>query len=238
MMRGLASFAITLALWQGIVALGLLPAFVLPAPVAVIETALKSRALLATHFAVTLIEVLSGLFIGAILGMSLAVMLQLLPPLRRYADPVLAASQSVPVFVLAPVLTIWLGYGLGPKVAMTVLIVFFPVLSSLTDAMDALPEADLDLARIAGASRWRSVRFLRFPHAQPSLASGLRVAATYAPTGAVIGEWIGASKGLGYLMLMANARSQTALMFAALALILGLTVTLRAGVTALMRRWV
>jgi putative hydroxymethylpyrimidine transport system permease protein len=112
------------------------------------------------------------------------------------------------------------------------LLVFFPVLSALTDAMDAVPEAHLDLARIAGAGRWRTIRHLLLPQAVPGLLSGLRVAATYAPTGAVIGEWIGASKGLGYLMLMANARSKADLMFAALVLVVAMTLTLRALVPA------
>lgn len=227
MIRALMPLVLMVALWQAAVLLLHLPPFILPAPLAVLAEAWSSRTLLATHGLVTLAEVVAGLALGTLFGAASAIALHLAPPLRRMADPLLAASQAVPVFVLAPVLTIWLGYGMGPKIAMTVLLVFFPVLSGLVDAMDAVPEAHLDLARIARASRLRTVLLLRRPHAAAGLRSGLRIAATYAPTGAVIGEWIGASKGLGYLMLMANARSKADLMFAALAVIVALTLALR-----------
>lgn len=231
MTRVLLPLLLLIALWQGAVIALALPPFILPAPLAVLTEGWNSRALLATHGLTTLGEVLIGLALGSALGAGGAILLQLLPPLRRIADPVLATSQAVPVFVLAPLLTIWLGYGIGPKVAMTVLLVFFPVLSSLSDAMDTLPEAHLDLARIARATRWRTVLLLRLPQATQAMRTGLKIAATYAPTGAVIGEWIGASKGLGYLMLMANARSKADLMFAALALIIAMTLALRGAVS-------
>jgi putative hydroxymethylpyrimidine transport system permease protein len=230
--RALVAVAALLLVWQGAVWATGLPPFVLPAPWAVAAEGWTSRAMLAEHGLVTLAEVMAGLGLGGAAGVGFAIAGQVVPALRRWIDPVLAATQAVPVFVLAPVLTIWLGYGMGPKVAMTTLLVFFPVLSALTDAMDAVPEAHLDLARIAGAGRWRTIRHLLLPQAVPGLLSGLRVAATYAPTGAVIGEWIGASKGLGYLMLMANARSKADLMFAALVLVVAMTLTLRALVPA------
>lgn len=232
MRRALVAVAALLLVWQGAVWATGLPPFVLPAPWAVAAEGWTSRAMLAEHGLVTLAEVMAGLGLGGAAGVAFAIAGQVVPALRRWIDPVLAATQAVPVFVLAPVLTIWLGYGMGPKVAMTTLLVFFPVLSALTDAMDAVPEAHLDLARIAGAGRWRTIRHLLLPQAVPGLLSGLRVAATYAPTGAVIGEWIGASKGLGYLMLMANARSKADLMFAALVLVVAMTLTLRALVPA------
>lgn len=226
-MRAVIPVGVLLALWQGAVWITGLPPFVLPPPLAVLHAAWAHAALLRDHALVTGAEVAAGMVIGTVLGTGVAVGLHLWPALRRAVDPVLAASQAVPVFVLAPILTIWLGYGMGPKIAMTVLLVFFPVLAALCDAMDAVPEADLDLARIARAPRWRTVLFLRLPHAMPAFRSGLRVGATYAPTGAVIGEWIGASQGLGYLMLLANARSKADLMFAALALVVALTLALR-----------
>lgn len=229
-MRGLLSVLCLILLWQGAV-LGLaLPPFILPAPLAVLTEGWANRALLFTHSMTTLTEVVIGLVAGAVFGAGAAILMQLFPPLRRIAVPILTASQAVPVFVLAPMLTIWFGYGIGPKVAMTVLLVFFPVLSSLSDAMDTLPDAHLDLARIARATRFRTVLLLRLPQAAHGLRSGLKIAATYAPTGAVIGEWIGASKGLGYLMLMANARSKAELMYAALAMIVALTLFLRGAV--------
>nr|WP_321981771.1 ABC transporter permease [uncultured Cohaesibacter sp.] len=226
-----------IALWQGGVSAGVLPAFILPGPLDVAGTLWSDRALLLTHSLVTLEEVAYGFVIGAILGVGAAILMMLSPVVRLNLRPVLNASQAIPVFVLAPILTLWFGYGLAPKIIMTILLVFFPIASGLLDGMLATPQQSLDMARIAKASRWRELIWLRFPHALPQLAASIRIAITYAPTGAVIGEWIGASKGLGYLMLMANARSRIALMFAALVVIVAMTLLLHRLADHLLRRW-
>lgn len=232
-MSRLAPALLLLALWQGLALLRVLPPFVLPAPLDVARCLVTEAPLLARHGLTTLAEVLAGLAFGGLLGALLALGLQLAPGLRRLSGPLLALTQAVPVFVLAPVLTLWLGYGLGPKIAMTVLLVFFPVAEALTRGMDETPQAALDLGRIAGATRWHAMIWLRLPHAWPSLTSGLAIAVTYAPTGAVIGEWIGAAQGLGFLMLRANARMQTEMVFAALALVVAMTLALRGLVARL-----
>lgn len=226
-----------LALWQLAVSLHLLPIFVLPSPLGVLSALHSNAALLLTNGLITGAEVAAGLLLGLGLGIASAIALLLLPALRPTLQPVLTASQAVPVFVLAPVLTIWFGYGPAPKIAMTVLLVYFPVASGFLDGLLATPTADLDLALIAKAGRWRSFRWLRLPHALPHLAAALRIAVTYAPTGAVIGEWVGASQGLGYLMLMANARSRVDLMFAALLGIVALTLILQRATDHLLRRF-
>ena len=226
-----------IALWQGGVSAGLLPAFILPGPLDVAATLWSDRALLLTHSLVTLEEVAYGFAIGALLGMGAGILMMISPVVRLNLRPVLNASQAIPVFVLAPILTLWFGYGLAPKVIMTILLVFFPIASGLLDGMLSTPQQSLDMARIARASRWRELIWLRLPHALPQLAASIRIAITYAPTGAVIGEWIGASKGLGYLMLMANARSRIALMFAALVVIVAMTLLLHRLADYLLRRW-
>lgn len=226
-----------IALWQGGVSAGLLPAFILPGPLDVAATLWSDRALLLTHSLVTLEEVAYGFAIGALLGMGAGILMMISPVVRLNLRPVLNASQAIPVFVLAPILTLWFGYGLAPKVIMTILLVFFPIASGLLDGMLSTPQQSLDMARIAKASRWRELIWLRLPHALPQLAASIRIAITYAPTGAVIGEWIGASKGLGYLMLMANARSRIALMFAALVVIVAMTLLLHRLADYLLRRW-
>lgn len=226
-----------IALWQGGVSAGLLPAFILPGPLDVAVTLWSDRALLLTHSLVTLEEVAYGFAIGALLGMGAGILMMISPVVRLNLRPVLNASQAIPVFVLAPILTLWFGYGLAPKVIMTILLVFFPIASGLLDGMLSTPQQSLDMARIAKASRWRELIWLRLPHALPQLAASIRIAITYAPTGAVIGEWIGASKGLGYLMLMANARSRIALMFAALVVIVAITLLLHRLADYLLRRW-
>lgn len=214
------------ALWQAVCAAALVPAFVLPPPLRVFETLWQERGLIGQHALTTLAETGAGLALGIGLGITLALAMSLAPRLQRLIGPVLAGAQALPVFVLAPVLVLWLGYGLGPKVAMVALLVVFPVASGLHDGLCATPAPVLDLARIARASKLRTLLWLRLPHALPQGAAGLRIAVTYAPTGAVIGEWVGASSGLGYLMLMANARMRIDLMFAALLVILALTLLL------------
>ena len=122
----------------------------------------------------------------------------------------------MPVFALAPLLVLWLGYGLASKVAMATLIIYFPVTAAFYDGLKRTDPGWLDLARTMGGSRLAVLRVIRVPAALPALASGLRVATAVAPIGAVVGEWVGSSAGLGHLMLHANARLQIDLMFAAL----------------------
>ncbi|WP_010139478.1 ABC transporter permease [Oceanicola sp. S124] len=222
--------------WAAVSLSGLVPPYILPAPQAVAVTLFTDAGVLWPNLLVTLSETLAGLALGLVLGLAAAVAMTLSPRLGRLAGPGLVASQALPVFVLAPVLTLWMGYGPGPKVAMTVLLVFFPVASGLRDGLEATPPAVLDLAQISGASPLRTLLWLRLPHALPHLGAALRIAVTYAPTGAVIGEWVGASKGLGYLMLMANARMKIDLMFAALVLIVAMTLLLNLGTDRVLRR--
>ncbi|MBZ4022833.1 ABC transporter permease [Rhodobacter sp. TJ_12] len=236
-MSRILAFLLPLALWQALTGLGLVAPFILPAPVDVARVLWTEAAVIVPHAGVTLREVLTGLALGLALGVSLAVAMALSSFLSRLLGPLLSASQALPVFVLAPVLTLWLGYGLGPKVAMVVLLVVFPVASGLYDGLCATPEPVRDLARITRAHPLRALIWLRLPHALPHLGAGLRIAVTYAPTGAVIGEWVGASKGLGYLMLMANARMRTELMFAALIVIVAMTLVLNLATSRALRRF-
>lgn len=235
-MKRLLPLLLPLLLWQGLALSGQVPPYILPGPLAVARTLLAESALLWTHLLVTLSEVLAGLALGVVLGAGVALSTSLSPAFERLSHPVLVASQALPVFVLAPVLTLWMGYGPAPKVAMTVLLVFFPVASGLRDGLAATPPEVLDLARLSGASRLRALFWLRLPHALPHLGASLRIAVTYAPTGAVIGEWVGASQGLGYLMLMSNARMKIELMFAALILIVAMTLVLNLTTDRLLRR--
>lgn len=233
LLRGLAAALIALGLWQAVVILAAPPPFLLPGPRRVATALWQNRALIADHAAFTIAEVLIGLVFGAALGALTAIWLAAAPLARSLARPVLVFSQAVPVFALAPLLTLWLGYGLTAKVAMALLIIFFPVTSAFLDGLLATPQGFLDLARCMGATRVRVMTRVRIPAALPALASGLRLAAVYAPIGAVIGEWVGSSRGLGYLMLLANGRAKTDLMFAALLVLALFTVLLHAAVDRL-----
>ena len=232
-----ASLLFGLVIWQTVIFLTGVPRFILPPPALVAETLWESRALIAQHSLITFTEVIVGLILGALLGGLTAIGLAYSKSARELLQPILVFSQAVPVFALAPVLTLWLGYGLGSKIAMALLIIYFPVTSAFLDALMRTPEGWLDLARVMGASKWRLLRHVRIPAALPGLGSGLRLAAVYAPIGAIIGEWVGASKGLGYLMLLANGRAKTDLMFAALIVLALFTVLLHFGVSRFCRRY-
>ncbi len=208
------------AVWQLVVWLTGLPHFILPSPARVAGAFWSNRGLIGEHAAITLLEVLIGLAIGSALGVATAIYLSLSNAAQALLRPILVFSQAIPVFALAPILTLWLGYGLWSKVAMAVLIIYFPVTSAFFDGLMRTPRGFLDLAQTMGASRAAIMLRIRIPAALPALGSGLKLAAVYAPIGAVIGEWVGASRGLGYLMLLANGRAKTDLMFAAM-LVLG-----------------
>lgn len=226
----IASTLVALAAWQALILLTGVPRFILPGPALVAETLWTSRALIAHHTVITAIEVLAGLALGATLGGATAIALAASPLARQLVRPMLIFSQAVPVFALAPILTLWFGYGIGSKVVMTLLVIYFPVTSAFFDALMRTPQAWIDMARLMGAGPGRIMRLIRIPAALPGFASGLRLAAVYAPIGAIIGEWVGASKGLGYLMLLASGRAKTDLMFAALIVLAVFTVLLHAAV--------
>lgn len=222
--------------WWAVVTLAELPRFILPGPDLVFAALWTSRSLIAEHALVTIAEVLLGLGLGAACGFVSAILLAASSLARSLLRPVLVFSQAVPVFALAPILTLWLGYGLWSKVAMALLIIYFPVTSAFFDALMRTPPGWLELARVMNAAPGRILWRIRVPAAMSGFASGLRLAAVYAPIGAIIGEWVGASRGLGYLMLLANGRAKIDLMFAALIVLAGLTLILHAAVDALCRR--
>ena len=233
---GGAAMVLGLAIWQAIIWITGVPKFILPSPFQVAEAAINSRALIAEHAVVTIAEVVIGLLIGAILGAATAIQLASSKTLQRLLLPILVFTQAVPVFALAPILTLWFGYGMTSKIVMAVLIIYFPVTSAFHDGLNRVDSGMVDLARTMGATKGQIMRRIRIPHALPSLATGLRLAAVYAPIGAVIGEWVGSSQGLGYLMLLASGRVKIDLMFASLITLAIITVILHISVGALADR--
>jgi putative hydroxymethylpyrimidine transport system permease protein len=222
------SLLMIVLLWQCVVWISQVPSFILPGPVKVAQAIINNAALLAEHTLITAQEVILGLLLGTILGTLTALLLMSSSAARRYLMPALLLSQTVPVFALAPLLTLWFGYGLFSKIVMTILIIYFPVTSTFYDGLANTPRGYLNLARTMRATPRAILIKVRVPAALPSLASGIRLAAVYAPIGAVIGEWVGSSQGLGYLMLLANGRVKTDLMFAALIVLCLFTIVLRA----------
>jgi putative hydroxymethylpyrimidine transport system permease protein len=225
LMRGAVVFVVMLIIWQAVVWLTGAKPWILPAPLAVAEAWWGNRGLIFDHAVLTGFEIVLGLAVGTSLGCLSALTMAYFRPARRWLFPVLVVSQAIPVFALAPMLVLWLGYGIVSKVAMATLIIFFPVTAAFHDGLRRTEPGWLDLARSMNASRWAILRYVRLPAALPALASGLRVAAAVAPIGAVVGEWVGSSAGLGFLMIHANARMQVDVMFAALVTLAGLAVT-------------
>ncbi len=215
-LRLLVTIAGLLSIWQLAVWASGVPVFILPGPFNVGVALTERISLISDHALITGVEIMLGFLIGALLGLCSAVSMGYSLTIRRWLLPVLVISQAIPVFALAPVLTLWLGYGMESKIAMAILIIFFPVAAAGYDGLRRTDPQWVDLSRVMGASRWAELRHVRLPASLPALGSGLRVAAAVAPIGAVVGEWIGSSAGLGYLMLHANARVQIDLMFAAL----------------------
>lgn len=224
--------------WMGMIQLFHFPSYILPSPILVMIAFTQNFHLIFQEAIPTIIETLLGLFFGTLLGMSTALCMIYFKPLRLWFLPVLLISQALPTFAIAPLFVIWFGYGMASKIAVTILMLFFPITSAFYDGLRSTPAAYLDLAKNMNANHWRTLWHIRLPYALPSLATGLRVAATIAPIGAVIGEWVGASEGLGYLLLNSNSRMQIDLMFAVLVVITAFTLFLYFMVDKTLRHWI
>ncbi|MCG6930130.1 MAG: ABC transporter permease [Desulfofustis sp.] len=222
--------------WQILVLITGIPPFILPGPLPVAGAIVEHWQVLLKHLNTTLIEIIIGLLIGSLLGTSCALAMVVSPLLKRWMQPVLVISQAIPVFALAPILVLWLGYGMASKVAMAVLIIFFPVAASFYQGMRRTSPDLLDLARIMDARPAATLRHIIIPSALPGFASGLRVATAVAPIGAIVGEWVGSSGGLGFYMLHANARMQVDVMFAALTLLAATSLMLYFSIDYLLDR--
>ena len=243
LLRPLVTLLGILLVWQAAVWLTGVPHYMLPSPWAVAQALVGKLDVLLPHAGITLTEILLGFALGGGLGAATAVLVGYSARARRWVLPMIVVSQAIPVFALAPLLVLWLGFGMASKIAMACLVIYFPVTVALFDGLRRTDPGWLDLGRtlLAGhagpaTTRWLLLWHIRLTAALPALGSGLRVAAAVAPIGAVIGEWVGASAGLGYLMLHANGRMQVDLMFAALLTLAVISVTLYFAVDALLRR--
>jgi len=198
---------VAVAAWWGLAVASGLPRFILPTPTQVIGAGWRTRDLLGQAISITMLETIIGMGIALILAVMLATAMDLSGFLRRALYPILVASQTVQILAIAPLLIIWFGFGLTPKVIIVVLVCFFPMAVSTFDGLVSADPDYITLLRAMGASRAQIWRIVRLPAALPSFFSGLRVAITYSVVGATIAEWVGGSAGLGLYML----RSKNAL---------------------------
>lgn len=237
--RSLAAvLAMPVLAWEGLIWLFGPPRYVLPSPIEVLDALLRQPAFFAANAWATVTEIILGFVLGVTFGALVAIAIAALPRLGRLVWPLLMVVQSFPVFVIAPLLVVWFGFGIASKVIMATIIIFFPVASTFGDGLRRTDGTLLEVAALTPATHWQTLIRLRVPLALPALVSGLRVAAPLAPLGAVVGEWVGASSGLGFVMVQANARMQTDTVFAAMALLAALSLLLRHLVDSLAPRLV
>ncbi len=202
--------------WEALVHFFNIPAYVLPGPWKVMKVMWQRLDLLAFHALVTLTEIALGFGVALVLGLILAVLIHASRILERAFLPLIISSQTIPVFAIAPLLILWFGYGIGSKVVMTAIIVFFPIVINTVEGLKAADLDTLALLEILEATPRQVFFKVRIPQALPFVISGIKIGVAVSVIGAVIGEWVGAREGLGYLMIHANAQLQVDLVFASI----------------------
>jgi NitT/TauT family transport system permease protein len=217
--RGVLAFAVfvvLLLLWTAYVRIAKLSPLVLPTPYAVwqslVENTLNGQ--LPEHSVTTLTEIVLGFLLGSLVGIVLGVVTARSQLMREMLGPYILASQAMPKLALAPIMVVWMGFGIAPKVVITALICFFPLLENTIIGLTSTSPHQLELFRALSATGWQTFIKLRVPSALPVIFAGLRVAVTLAVVGAVVGEYVGANKGLGALVIVTQGSFDTPLMFA------------------------
>jgi putative hydroxymethylpyrimidine transport system permease protein len=202
--------------WQAAVWTFKVPPYLLPGPERIARVMVTKADLLLVHTGTTLAEILLGFGLAIVAGFALALCIHSSRWVKRAVLPLVIASQTIPVFAIAPLLILWFGYGMGSKVVMAAIIVFFPIVVNTVQGLAAADPDILSLFVILEASPWQVLVKVRIPQALPHVFAGLKIGAAVSVIGAVIGEWVGSSQGLGYLMMHANAQLQVDLVFAAI----------------------
>ncbi|HET7377581.1 MAG TPA: ABC transporter permease [Anaerolineae bacterium] len=238
-MTVLITFAGSITLWLLIIRLGNYPAFILPTPGEVWAELLRAIGSVSfwNHIGVTLIEVLGGLTIGAVLAIVLGYALAKSTSLNSIVSPLVVASQAVPIVAIAPLLAIWFGYGLTPKIITSLLIVFFPILINVVAGLRSIEPNLHDLMRSLQANRRQMFWKLEVPSALPMILSGFKVGATLSVIGAIVGEFVNSDQGLGFLIKQGNGTYNTARTFVALIALVAMALVLYGSVVVMERRW-
>jgi len=214
------------ALWEVLARWSGIPSWLLPAPSAIAEAMVDWRSELTLHFLVTLYEVLVGFALSIVVSIPLAVAVVYSPFLQNTIYPILLALQSMPKVAIAPLLVLWIGFGVLPKVLVVFLVCFFPIVVATASGLTAVPPPLLDLIRSLSATQYQTFIKIRFPTAIPHIFVGFKIAITFAVIGGVIGEFVGSDQGLGYLILISTSQSRTPLAFGALLLLTIMSIVL------------
>jgi putative hydroxymethylpyrimidine transport system permease protein len=210
--------------------------FLVPSPSEIADSLWENRALLADNAWVTLREILLGILCALVVGVGFAVLMHRWRVLRDAAYPLIVASQTIPIIVIAPILVVWFGYGITPKIVIIALICFFPVTVNVLDGLRSVDPEAIKLMRTLDASRWQRFWRVEAPAALPNLFTGTKIAVVVAPIGAVFAEWVGSSAGLGRLIQSDTAQFLVARQFAAVVVLAAMALILIGITTAVERR--
>jgi NitT/TauT family transport system permease protein len=210
---------VLLVIWQVVTVVFSVPRYLLPSPLHVGEQIADQAYLLTVHGLVTLSEILMGFALSVVVAVPLAVVMTYSRTIERALYPLLVGSQTIPKVALAPLFMVWLGFGLAPKILMTFMIAFFPIVIGAVIGLVTIELELIYVARSMGASNWQLFWKVRLPYALPSLFGGLKVAITLAVVGAIVAEFVGADKGLGYIIQVANGHLETPMLLAAVVII-------------------
>lgn len=230
-----AAVLLILLFWQGICSFELVDRFLLPSPYEVLRAFVEEFPVLMEHSWITLTEAFLGLAIGILLGFVMAVLMDQFEILRRAFYPLIVLTQTIPTVAIAPLLVLWFGYEMAPKVILVVITTFFPIAVGLLEGFQAVDQDSVHLLRAMGAGRWQIFCYLKFPGALPQFFSGLRISASYAVVGAVISEWLGGFGGLGVYMTRVKKAFAFDKMFAVIFLISLISLLLMKGVDFLQK---
>ncbi len=213
------TFCLLLLIWWGISAAGLIPEYMLPSPLDVVRAFIQDFPNLMAHALVSVEEALAGLLIGTLLAFGLACAMDRFLPLEKAVLPLLVVTQTIPTIAIAPLLVLWMGFGVAPKIALVVITTFFPIAVGLLDGFKSADRDAVSLLRSMNATRWQIFRHVKFPAALPYFFSGLKISASYAVVGAVISEWLGGFEGLGVYMTRVRKAYAFDKMFAVIILV-------------------
>jgi len=224
-----------LALWEALVRLLDIPSYVLPSPSEVLAALWEDRAALLQHSGITVAEALGGMGISLALALALGMVMDVSERVKAVVYPILVVTQTVPMIVLSPILILYLGFGTAPKILTVVLMCFFPIVVSFADGMGQIDPGYVNLIRTYGGSRLQVYTLVKIPYAMPALFSGLKVAATYSISGAVVGEWVASQAGIGYYLLRVKNSYALDKMFASVLVIILLSLMMNGLITLLQR---
>ncbi|WP_251844274.1 ABC transporter permease [Enterococcus durans] len=220
------SIIFLLALWQLLVTIFHTPAFILPSPLNVLSALFADGATLVYHSFVTLEEAVIGLVIAALISFVTAIAMDHWQIFKNSLYPLLVVSQTLPIMVLGPLLALWFGFGLFPKVILVILMSYFPIVVAFSDGLSKVSSEQINFFKTMGANEWQLYRIIKIPQGSNDFFSGLKVAATYCVSGAIVGEWLSAQAGLGYYMIRVKNSYQIDKVFAAILCVIILSLLL------------